>query len=270
MKQGIIYKITNKVNGKVYIGKTTQKFNKRVRRGNYKSCKALDNAIKSHGWDNFTKEEFICSLDVNNLAKLEEMTIKHFDCLAPKGYNLISIDNGLNVMSPEMRKKQSDGRRKFLATLTEPLVAVNKKDHVIVDGVPHKSCNKCEQFFTLDMFNKRSAHWDNLDKYCKPCSRILRYRPYVGKTQEEIDQSYIDRNKKMRAGVIANYVNNPETKTKISKATSKPIVGTNIETGEQIEFESALKAKDYGFDNANIGRAIKNGKPYKQHTWKFK
>lgn len=44
-KHGIIYKITNNINGKVYIGKTVQDFKRRCKSTAYKSCTALNNSI---------------------------------------------------------------------------------------------------------------------------------------------------------------------------------------------------------------------------------
>src|SRR6478609_8225674 len=170
-KNGIIYKITNKINNKVYIGKTSRSFKRRVKEKNYKSCTALNNAIKSHGWDNFEKEEFICALDNSYLASLEEMTIKYFDCLAPKGYNLIKVDNGLNVYPEEVCKKISVSRRKYLANLESPVIAVNRKSHIIIDNIDHKECTKCSGVFTLEEFNNDKNRWDGKDSYCKPCSR---------------------------------------------------------------------------------------------------
>lgn len=270
MKHGIIYKIQNKVNGKVYIGKTSRTFKRRVKAGNYKSCTALNNSIKVHGWDNFTKEEFICALDKKYLASLEEQAINHFDCIAPKGYNIIRIDKGLNSYTPETRAKISASRKEYLATLTEPVIASTRKHHVLVNGVAHKSCNECDQLFTLDNFNKRSAHWDGLDKYCKPCGRQIRYRPYVRKSEEEVALSYETRNEAMRKGIANSYKNNPELAQQKSQQFSKAVIGVHITSGKTVEYPSALAAKKDGFNNSEIGRSIKNNKPYKQYMWRFK
>lgn len=85
----IIYKITNKTNGKCYIGQTK---NLRVRWLQHckphSKCKALASAIKKYGIDNFaieTIEEMVCP--VVAMFK-EQFYIKEFNTLAPNGYNL--------------------------------------------------------------------------------------------------------------------------------------------------------------------------------------
>ena len=81
---GHIYKITNTVNGKVYIGKTTVGVEKRWRKHQteaqrdrgYKS--ALYDAMNKYGADKFTIEAIeTCSNDA--LDKRERLWIKHFN-----------------------------------------------------------------------------------------------------------------------------------------------------------------------------------------------
>lgn len=267
MKHGIIYKITNKINNKVYIGKTVQKFTKRVRKFNYKSCTALNNSIKVHGWDNFEKEEFICALDESYLAELEEITIKHFDCIAPKGYNIIKIDNGLNSYTEETRNKIRESRAKYLAKRGK-VVAPNRKQHSIINGVAHKECTGCKEMVSLDNYNKFSQRWDGLDVYCKPCSRSVRKREYKKMSEDDFKKSYENRQDPEKQKEM--YENNPALRRQRALERSKPIIATSVETSQELEFESAKYAKQYGFDNTSIGRAIKNNTVYKKHTWRFK
>jgi hypothetical protein len=51
MKQRVIYKITNLINQKIYIGKDSTN-----RKNYYGSGKAIKNAILKYGEDNFSKE----------------------------------------------------------------------------------------------------------------------------------------------------------------------------------------------------------------------
>ena len=90
---GYIYKHTNKINGKSYIGKTVQEPKTRWRNGKgYKSCVVFNNAIKLYGWDSF-EHEILEIIDDEKLIQREEFYIKHFNTLAPNGYNLIEVDN---------------------------------------------------------------------------------------------------------------------------------------------------------------------------------
>jgi predicted GIY-YIG superfamily endonuclease len=69
------------VNGKIYIGKTVQNFERRCQAHRYESCTALNNSINVHGWDNFDKEIICNALDEKHLAHLEEYFIKLFNSI---------------------------------------------------------------------------------------------------------------------------------------------------------------------------------------------
>lgn len=266
----VIYKITNKINGKIYIGKTVQKFERRCKAHRYNSCTAFKNAIKSHGWDNFNKEIICNALDEKHLAHLEEYFIKLFDCMAPKGYNIIQIDNGLNRYTAETKLKMSEQKKKYYASLDTPPVAPNKKSHVFVDGQEYKICSKCNETKALGLFVKNSKRWDGLHTYCKSCHNSIERKPHQKLTTEQLKQSYIDRQEKMANAVKESYNKNPHLKLMKAKEKSKAIIATKIGTTETIEFESAKSAKQYGFSNVNISLAIKTQTKYKGYMWSFK
>ena len=89
--KGFIYKITNKINGKSYIGKTTFSIQKRFQEHLNDSLKErnekrpLYDAIRKYG-----KENFFISLveecDINNLSSREIYWINYYDTFS-NGYN---------------------------------------------------------------------------------------------------------------------------------------------------------------------------------------
>ncbi len=90
---GFIYKITNTINGKCYIGETTEK-NPLRRWENHKyaiktgrGCPALRNAFKAHGEENFTFE-IVRECKDEHIIAIEEYYIEQYDSLVPNGYNL--------------------------------------------------------------------------------------------------------------------------------------------------------------------------------------
>lgn len=96
MKKGIIYKVTNLVNNKIYVGLT--KRNLHIRKLNHQSAAftqvnnlLFHNALRKHGIENF-KWEVIWEGDVNLLAKMEKYFIicckSHYKY--KQGYNLTS------------------------------------------------------------------------------------------------------------------------------------------------------------------------------------
>lgn len=122
-----IYKITNNINQKIYIGQaishirkgnklkphgTIGRFNKHLQEalGNNKtkySCKCLDESIRKYGSSNFTIVVLeICNqIDANNL---ESEWITKLDSLAPNGYNLTTTCKSYSP-SIDFRKNISSG-----------------------------------------------------------------------------------------------------------------------------------------------------------------
>ncbi len=76
----IIYKHTNKINGKVYIGQTIQKAKRRWRGGaGYRNQPIFYNAIKKYGWKNFSHEIIASNIETLDEAnKLEEYWISYY------------------------------------------------------------------------------------------------------------------------------------------------------------------------------------------------
>lgn len=91
----IVYKITNKVNGKIYIGQTTKSLEKRWRQHRHKSsgCRYLHHAIQKYGAENFTVEQIDVANDRVELNQKEQFWIQYYDCMVPNGYNLKSGGN---------------------------------------------------------------------------------------------------------------------------------------------------------------------------------
>lgn len=146
------------------------------------------------------------------------------------------------------------------------------KPHVIVNGIEYKHCANCDKIKLLTDFHKSNKYSDKLQASCKECLKVYRkkYQDRDRLSPEKLKASYANRMTPEAVAKIKATCNSDRVKSAISQKNSKAVVGTNIMTGDVIEFSSASKAKDQGFSNVNIGRAIKNNKPYKGYTWKFK
>ena len=84
----IVYKHTNKINRKVYIGQTYNLYERwRCQGKNYFASIKFFNAIKKYGWDNFTHEVLYTNLNKEAADKLEKELIIKYDSIK-KGYNL--------------------------------------------------------------------------------------------------------------------------------------------------------------------------------------
>lgn len=112
---GEIYKITNKINGKSYIGKT--KFKALVRWKDhvtgYHPNSAIHKAIVKYGVTNFSFEVLEINVDEDSLNEWEMYYIKLYNSKSPNGYNLTDGgDGGLGmVITDDWRRKQSECRK---------------------------------------------------------------------------------------------------------------------------------------------------------------
>lgn len=86
MAYGVIYKITNKLNGKIYIGQTTD-LERRIWQHRH-GDQYIDCAIKKYEWENFKVEIIAECESKEELNEREVFFIDFFDCKAPNGYNL--------------------------------------------------------------------------------------------------------------------------------------------------------------------------------------
>jgi group I intron endonuclease len=109
-----IYKITNLVNGKVYIGQTRVSVEKRFRahvNGDKRSVSLIHLAIKSYGEENFKIQEIIRCETQEQVNNAEVMAIRLFNSLSPNGYNL-SKGGQTNTFTEETGKKISRSLKK--------------------------------------------------------------------------------------------------------------------------------------------------------------
>ena len=136
----LIYKWTNKTNGKIYVGKTTKTLPHRTRThintANVGSTLPIHNAIRKYGKEGFDIEVIATALDIDQLNELEIKFIKEYDCRSPKGYNL-KLGGESAEWHPESRAKASksaklrikaDGGAQLLSALAKGREVLKGKD----------------------------------------------------------------------------------------------------------------------------------------------
>lgn len=85
----IIYKVTNLVNGKCYVGQTRMSLQNRWKHHRYAhGCSALHSAIEKYGVENFTIEQIDSADTQDELNQKEQFWIAKLNTLSPNGYNL--------------------------------------------------------------------------------------------------------------------------------------------------------------------------------------
>lgn len=107
-----IYKHTNLINNKVYIGQTCQDPpEKRWAPSNYKGCTYFYAAIEKYGWENFSHEIIENNLTLEEANGKEAYWIQYYDSTNQnKGYNIRPGGNN-TLLSEETKKKMSENHR---------------------------------------------------------------------------------------------------------------------------------------------------------------
>jgi len=105
---GCVYLIRNKMNSKLYVGKTIHSYRKRKRE--HKSAARKDSktafhcALRKYGSHNFSGMVLFETDDPEELDELEMMTIDFLRTVAPNGYNLTEGGEG-GRLSDETKEK---------------------------------------------------------------------------------------------------------------------------------------------------------------------
>ena len=111
MQTGVIYRIYNRINGKSYIGVTTQPITERIRQHFKKSsgCVLLKNAITKYGQDSFVHEVIEVNVTQDNFRTRENFWIDCHNSMLPHGYNLKEGGGGTMGydVSEETKNKRS-------------------------------------------------------------------------------------------------------------------------------------------------------------------
>lgn len=107
VKAGIIYKITNTINGKVYIGQTIQSLKRRFQHHCRTDGKMpFQRAIQKYGKESFVTEELCSATTLENLDLLEIYLIQYYNSVVPYGYN-VALGGSGSVMTGRKHSKET-------------------------------------------------------------------------------------------------------------------------------------------------------------------
>lgn len=136
---GYIYKITNNINNKIYIGQTikarpTDRFSQHRylarHSGQEKSISYLHQAMAKYGVDNFSFE-IIENIENDKLNEREQYWIAQYNSLVPQGYNLtIGGEGALGHSRPqtlEEREKRKQSNKQFYIDHPEALQQMSER-----------------------------------------------------------------------------------------------------------------------------------------------
>lgn len=217
----LIYCIENKINGKRYVGMTTQSLEDRIAQhvseSRYSRKKLIHKAIAKYGIDSFVISVLDEAHDLEQLKELERYYITTLSTLAPNGYNLTYGGDGVfgYKHSDNARALISDSSRALWVRLYNDADKLNARNRAISDNLKGR------------VFSEE--HRKKLSNSAK--ERIGDKNPFYGKihssdTKDKISQA---------------------NKGKIHKSRRKPVRmrGESID----ITFGSCMEAYQYLFDN---------------------
>lgn len=248
----IIYRITNKVNGKSYVGLTIQDLTVRFKQHGYKNscCIKLRNAIQKYGKENFTVETIEKCSNLDELKKKESGWIAKLNTLHPKGYNLTT--------GGEHHTVNEESIKKIIEKIQKAVFGISLSDKNIIfykqikltkkDGFAYRAISECCK-------NKRLSHkgyvWIYKEAFDKMSQKEIEDK--VNTIKEKRHESY-----KKRGSVTG-------------EQRQKAVIGTNIKTKEIIELKSIRSAKTVNLCPRSIQLCLKGTyKQYKGFIWKYK
>lgn len=242
-----VYKITNLINNKSYIGQTRYTFHERYNRNEWWKSASLNrlvkNGIKKYGLENF-KVEIIIDLKEFNfelLNELEKHYIRLFNSVVPFGYNLESGGNKQKIISEEARKNISNSGKGRVAWNKGISIGPMSESAIENSAIAHRKSVKGINLMTGEEKIYASISETKLDGFNSSVVTKCAKYPFSNKSHYGWSWEYLDK---------SNIKETEKTKFKIRPGiTTKPVVQED-RNGNFIKiFESVSDAHRHGFNN---------------------
>ena len=148
----IIYKTTNRINNKIYIGKSIK--NNPLYKG---SGTLIKRALSKYGNENFDKEILITCKDLNTLNYLEKFFISIFDSQNKDiGYNISSGGDGGNIIENMNNKQKIYEKRSKSIDKWRKSISKERKEEI--DKKISKSTEKIALQRGINISNAKSKY----------------------------------------------------------------------------------------------------------------
>lgn len=188
-----VYRFTNKLNNKQYIGLTK---NIKRRFSQHKRAKsrsvAFCHAIRKYGFENFTFEVLKENLVLKEAKELEVKLIKEFNTLCPNGYNRTIGGDSSVSHSPETIKKIVAKNKLYWKTHKHPMQG---KKHSFETRMKLSIATKNREH------PKGKAHWNFGNKYTEEKRKLISERNALG--NNPFAKQVID----LKTGIIYSCIN---------------------------------------------------------------
>lgn len=255
---GFVYKITNIVTKKLYIGQTKEldpltrwkrhqaTFTKNV------GCPALRDAVKKYGVDNFKFEVLIICFDEDRF-NYEKEYIKKYNTLVPNGYNI--LEGGIGGAGFK-GKYHSEETKSKLRKAQENIWTLEKRK---------ENSNKVKEALNVNIISERmksSDKWKTVVEQMKNRTRITSFD-----TKEKIRNSVI-KYYNIHSGQSINIEKHRES---MCKAVGRPILQYSNQGVFIQKYNSIAQAgRDSGIKKSNIHHVLKGTSKFAGgYIWRY-
>lgn len=281
MTRIIIYKITNLINKKCYVGVTSRSIKYRWHMHNQRNsqCRLLSRALNKYKKENFCIEEIYVCFDYDHANNMEDYFIKFFNSLAPNGYNLreggkygkISEESKeefrkaqhIRWANPEEKKRQSEEMKKQWDNGSRNHVLENLKIHR--DNIKRKVVGiniKNKKIIRYSTIRDAEKYYDNVGSVVSnvlfTCNGYCWfYDDNQSKEQLLVQMAEVLKNKK------SDWKNLPGKEDRVKKMREgnsyrfKKIIAVDINTFDVIMYENVHDAIRDGFSTSSIYGSLK-------------
>lgn len=198
MNTYIVYKHTNLLTGKIYIGITKygDNPNKRWKNGyGYWSNEKFFSDIIKYGWDNFGHEILAANLSETQAAQLERFYIKQFNCIN-EGYNYSPGGTAPSEKSAKIISRKLKG-------ITRNKISIDKQIHTkeirygVKSGIdplinPLNRKVRCKETGDVFISIQEANNWANTSKVQVCCAGRRAHAGTHPDTKEKLSWEYVD------------------------------------------------------------------------------
>jgi group I intron endonuclease len=258
---GYIYKITNKINNKCYIGESQMdniedrwRSHLRTFRTGKRGCPALKSAVTKYGIENFKFEILIICFN-ESCFEMEKMYIKKYNSLVPNGYN-ISPGGQFGTFkgwqhTEETKKKISEKVRSFNINNPDWYETIREKHAALMAKVDTGSAVKNSEKFQKARAEGRvgSAGWKN-----KEITPNIRNKVSKSLTEYFSEGNNIEKHRKSMAAAVGIQVKQYDLSNNLMATYESIAEASRITSIKRSSIWRAIGISKSGMSNGFIWR----------------
>lgn len=268
-KYGCVYKITNSINGKIYVGQTIRKVESRwsahkcISKNN---PTLLQKAFLKHGVQNFSFDVIVFVDSQEELNKMEDYFIDFYNALTPNGYTCVGSGSvNTNKTSEETRKKMSDAKKGWVPWNKNKKYKLNLTEE---SRQNYRNANKNKSLGRI--VSEQTRKKMSLIKIGKPAMTPEQYKEVAKKMKgRKVSEEGRKNMSNGRKGIV--YSRDIIEKSAL-KRIKKWIKRIDLKTGEEKIYKSGIELRSDGFSYNCVFNVAKNKEgrvSHKGYGWIF-